>query len=185
MVWINCTQCLELITVHHSVTFHSRQDRFWTAWGFCMDQWTIYCFDYLCAGSVPVSSSEKSCITSGSRNPLNSEIPSVLNIWFIQLAEDYAWWGHNVKSKPATWTSWHPTWRRAERRLSEHQCEVCILLLHIFLGVSCCPTQIQLLRTLLLFCKLLLLKALDFWKILYETFKIYSVIYISSVSYCT
>jgi len=71
--------------------------------------------------------------------------------------------------------------------LSEHQCQVCILLLHIFFlgGVSCCPTQIQLLRTLLLFCKLLLLKALHFWKIFYETFSIYSVIYISSVSYST
>lgn len=105
--------------MHHSVTLHSRQDRLWTAWGFCMDQWTIYCLDYLCAGSMPISSSEKSCITSGSRNPLNSETPSVLNIWFIQQAEDYARWGHNVNNKPTTWTSWYPTWRRAERHVSQ------------------------------------------------------------------
>jgi len=26
MVWINCTQCLELITVHQTITLESHQD---------------------------------------------------------------------------------------------------------------------------------------------------------------
>jgi hypothetical protein len=68
--------------------------------------------------------------------------------------------------------------------LGEHQCQVCVWLVHIFLGVSFCLMLIPVHRTLLLFCKLLLLKAVHYWKIFCDTFfNIYSMNYTLIVSY--